>query len=277
MNYYETLGVPNTASEDELKRAYRKLASQHHPDKGGNTAKFQEIQEAYATLSDPQKRAQYDNPQPQMGGVHFNFNGHNINDIFSQFGFNPFGGGDPFANFRHQQQRNKDIRANLSVTLEDTLADREKHLNISTGPGQTQEVTVTIPRGITPQTTIKYPGLGEQVYPNLPKGDLYLTINLMTNWKFQTAGLDLITDLTLDCFQAILGSEQTVVGLDGKQFVIKTPAGCQHGTKLKISGEGLWGFQQDIKGHLFARVNITIPTDLSEEKVSIIRNQLLAG
>lgn len=273
MTHYETLGVPKTATPDEIKKAYRKLASQHHPDKGGDTAKFQEIQTAYDTLSDADKRAAYDNPQSQ--GFRFNMNGQeaDLNDIFSQFGFNPFGG-DPFAHMRNRQQprRNKDIRAELNIGLQETLSDQNKTLSVKTGNGERQTIDITIPRGITSGTSIKYTGLGDNLFTNLPRGDLYLTVNVIRHPTYQVHGLDLIVSLTIDCFEAIIGSEQTIMGLDGKEFVIQTPRGCQQGTKLKISGEGLWGFQQDIKGSLYIQVNITIPTNLTEEQLQLIQS-----
>lgn len=272
MDYYATLGIAKTASPDEIKKAYRKLASVHHPDKGGNTAKFQEIEEAYRVLSDPQKRAEFDNPAPQMGPGHFNFNFNgndvNINDIFSQFGFDPFGRAQPF----HQQpRRNKDVRANINVRLEETLVDQFKTLNIRTPEGSQKNVDIRIPRGITGGTTIKYPGLGDTLFGNLAPGDLYINVNVEPNVNYQTIGLDIVSSLTIDCFQAILGSEQTVYGLDGKQFVIQTPQGCQPGTKLKIAGEGLWEFQKDVKGHLFVNISVTVPKDLTEDQKQLIQ------
>ena len=268
MNYYEVLGVTKTATPDEIKKAYRKLASQHHPDKGGDTAKFQQVEEAYRVLSDSQKRAEYDNPVQQMGPnhFHFNFGQGNVEDIFAQFGFDMFGRRHP-----PQPKRNKDIRSELVMTLKDTLSDQNKTLSIKTANGTRQNVDIMVPRGITSGTTMKYPGMGDNMFENLPRGDLYITIHVMADPSYQVSGLDLITSLTIDCFQAILGCEQTVVGLDGKEFVIQTPQGCQHGTKLKISGEGLYGFQNDIKGSLFVNVNIRIPTDLSEDQKQLIK------
>jgi curved DNA-binding protein len=266
MNYYEVLGVPKTATPDEIKKAYRKLASQHHPDKGGDTAKFQQIEEAYRTLSDAQKRAEYDNPIQQMGPGHFNFNfgPNNMHDIFAQFGF---GQGGPFGG---QQRRNSDVKTEILVGLHETLNEQLKILSVRTANGR-QNVDLRIPKGITSGATIKYPGLGDSMFENLPPGDLYVTVNVMRHPNFQSAGLDLITSLTIDCFQAIIGSEQTVVGLDGKMFTIKTPAGCQPGIKLKISGEGLPGFQQDIKGNLLVHVHVSIPNNLSSKSLDLIR------
>lgn len=268
MNYYEILGVTKNSTPDEIKKAYRKQASQHHPDKGGDTAKFQQIEEAYRILSDPQKRQEYDNPAPQMGpgGFHFNFGHGNLDDIFSQFGFGP---GTPFGS--RPNRKNPDLRTTLNIGLQDTLTDQVKTLSIKSPNSHRQNVDIRVPRGITSGTTIKYPGLGDTMFPNLPPGDLLLTINVLEHPSYNINGLDLITDLTIDCFQAILGSEQTVLGLDGKVFVIKTPPGCQPNLKLKIPGEGLWGFQKDIKGNLFVKVNISIPTNLTDEQKNLIK------
>ena len=269
MNYYETLGVQKTSSPDEIKRACRKLASQHHPDKGGDTARFQEIQTAYETLSDPARRQQYDNPQPQHQHFNFSFDSGNLDDIFGNF----FGRGqNPFQHARQQPRRNRNVQARIQLGLQETLSDCRKTFNIQIDSGKSRTVDITIPRGITPGSTIRYPGLGDQMFENLPAGDLMLTVDVLRNPNFEVHGLDLITSLTLDCFDAILGSEQQIVGLDGKVFVIKTPAGCQQGTKLKISGEGLWQFQNDVKGNLFVRVNVSIPKNLTEEQVNLVRS-----
>jgi curved DNA-binding protein len=269
MNYYEVLGIPKTAESEEIKKAYRRLASKNHPDKGGDTAKFQQVEEAYRILSDPEKRAEYDNPAQQMGPNHFQFDfgGGNLHDIFSQFGFGP---SSPFGR-NTQPRRNSDLRTSINIGLQETLTDHLKILNLRGANNERQNVDIRIPKGITSGTVIKYPGLGDSMFPNLPSGDLLVTVNVLQNPNYQVSGLDLITNLTIDCFQAILGSEQTIVGLDGKTFLIKTPAGCQPNLKLKITGEGLWGFQNDIKGHLFIKVNITIPTDLTDNQKNLIQ------
>lgn len=273
MTHYETLGVSKTATPDEIKKAYRKMASQHHPDKGGDTAKFQQVEEAYRILSDPQQRQQYDNPNPfgnhNTNGFDFNFNGADLNDIFRQFGFGP---NNPFMHRAQQPRRNKDIRAHIDVTLSETLEDVQKTLSVITGNNQRQTIDIVIPRGVTNGTTMKYPGLGDNMFENLPRGDFYLNVNVIPDPKFQVLGLDLLTRLTIDCFQAILGSEQTVPGIDGKQFVIQTPVGCQNGTKLKIAGEGLYGFQKDVKGNLYVEINITIPRDLNQTQLELIKS-----
>lgn len=270
MNYYEVLGVAKSASPEEIKRSYRRLASKHHPDKGGDTSKFQQIEEAYRVLSDPQQRAEFDNPRPAANhNFHFNFNGNDVNiqDIFSQFGFDPFGGNHPFQ----QTRRNKDVKTSINLKLRETLDNQSKTLNIKIAEGSQRNVEIVIPRGITAGTTIKYPGLGDTLFTNLPPGDLYITVNVEQEPNYQISGLDLITSLTIDCFQAILGSEQTVYGLDGKQFVIQTPQGCQPGMKLKISGEGLWQFQNDVKGSLYINIGVSIPKNLSQDQLQLVQ------
>jgi curved DNA-binding protein len=268
MNPYEVLGLNRTASADDIKKAYRKLASQHHPDKGGDTARFQEIQQAYDILSDPEKKSHYDNP-PQ-NHFQFNFNDSNFNDILAQFGF----GGHPFS--RVHPRKNQDIRSVINLNLEDILEDCDKTLLIQTS-GQHRTVNVKIPKGITQGTTIKYPNLGDNIFPNLPPGDLLLTINIITNPQYQISGLDLITNLTIDCFQAILGCEKVVTGIDNRQFVIKIPAGTQPNAKLKLTGQGLPAFQQDIKGNLLIQINVSIPTNLTDSQKTLLLDLIRAG
>ena len=181
-NAYETLGVPTGASEDEIKKAYRKLASQHHPDKGGDTAKFQEIQNAYETLSDPQKRAQHDNPNPfghQGGDSHFEFHfgGGDPHDIFQQFFQHGFGGHNPFQQ-RQQPRRNKDLRINLTINLQETLAEQKKTVSVQTTKGDRFNVDVNIPRGVSNGTTIKYTQMGDNMFDSLTRGDLYVIITV---------------------------------------------------------------------------------------------------
>jgi curved DNA-binding protein len=276
MNYYTILGVEKTASPEQIKAAYRKLASKNHPDKGGDTVRFQEIQTAYDVLSDASKRQAYDNPMTQ-GPQNFNFNfggaQGDLNDIFNQF----FGGRNPFANMRSHPQRNRDIRSDIVVQLVDTLSEQRKTFQITTEQGIVLNSDLVIPRGITSGTTIKYPGLGENANTNLPRGDLYLTVNVQRNPNFQVSGLDLMTSLTIDCFQAILGCEQTIAGLDGKIFTIQTPSAAQNGMKLKLSGEGLYAFQQDVKGNLYVNINVKIPTNLTSEQLELIKKLQTTG
>lgn len=267
MDYYSVLGVNRDATPDDIKKAYRRLASKHHPDKGGEDAKFQEIQKAYEVLSDPQKRQQHDNPNQ----FHFDVNSDNMEDVFGQlfrhFGFNPF---HPGA--QPQPQRNRDVRIEIVIDLVDTLADQTKLVNIGTASGHSETVEVKIPRGITPGTTIKFAGLGDNRNSALPRGDLYATVQIRSNPNFQINGLDLHKSVNINSFDAILGCEREIETLDQKTLMVKIPAGCQPGTKLKVSGEGLYGFRVDIRGHLFINVAVKTPSNLTEHQLQLIRS-----
>ena len=270
MDHYSTLGVEKNATADDIKRAYRKLASKYHPDKGGDTAMFQKVEEAYRTLSDPDKRAAYDNPQQN----YFKFSADspdeffNIHDIFSQFGFNG-------RNVHQAPRRNHDIRVTIQMFLSETLTEQKRTLNIKTNSNQPHTVDVTIPAGVTAGTTIRYPNLGDHTFTNLPRGSLLVDINIINNTNFEVNGLDITQTLTVSCFDAILGSEHTITGLDGRQFIITTPKYCQPDTRLKVAGEGLPAFQKDIKGNMYVKVKVFIPKNLSDSQLEEIRKLTL--
>lgn len=276
MTHYNTLGVSETATPEEIKKAYRKLASQHHPDKGGDTAMFQQVEEAYRVLSDPQQRQQYDFEQQGGGTRHFNFgnfDGNDLNDIFSRFGMH-FGPG--FSQPR-QPRRNKDLRIELALDLASTLEKQTKTISVQTTNGQRQTLDVDIPKGVATGASIRYPGLGDNFFTSLPRGDLYVNFRILPNPEFQVFGIDLITNLDINPFEAILGCEKTVTGLDSKNFLFNVPAGVQHGGKLRLNGQGLWDMHQPIRGNLIVNISIITPTKLSNEQLDLVRqiqNQL---
>ena len=277
-NAYETLGVPKGASDEEIKRAYRKLAGQHHPDKGGDTARFQEIQSAYETLSDPQKRAEHDNPNPfghgfhgHPGGSHFEFHfgGGGPEDLFQQF-FNQGFGGNPFAR-QHQSRRNKDLRVQLNVSLASTLEQQKKSISVQTTKGDRYNVDVDIPRGVNNGTTIKYTQMGDNMFDTLTRGDLYVIINVENDNRYELHGINLLTHLDIDSIDAMLGTEMTVPGIDGREFKVKIPQGCQHDTKFGLQGQGLFDMNSPHRGDLI--VNVRVKTaQLNEAQLNILKN-----
>jgi len=274
MDYYSILGVPRGASEDEIKKAYRKLAMTHHPDRGGDQAKFQQIQEAYATLGDAGKRQQYDNPQPQFGhhpnGFQFNFNtGNPFEDLFAQFGM---GGQDPFAHMHRQQRRNKDLRVRISVSLADTLNDQEKIISVQTSNGERQTVNVRIPRGVTNGSSIKYPGLGDNMFATIQRGDLYVTFVVEEDPYYQVHGMDIVYMLKINALDAIMGTTADVPSLEGKVFNINIPAGTAHGSKFRIPNQGLYQINHNgqIRGSLIVAVELIIPKASTTEQITLL-------
>lgn len=276
-DYYQTLGVARNATDEEIKKAYKKLASKHHPDKGGETSKFQEIQKAYETLGDSTKRQQYDNPQHQFRSdfdfdhTQFEFNFNNPHDMFSQFfKFHQ----NPFQST--QQRRNKDLRVNLTVTLASTLDEQTKTINVQPTKGDAFTVQVTIPRGSTNGTTIKYSGHGDTFFESLPRGDLYVVINVIADQRFRIEGSHLVTNLTINSIDAILGVEKEITGLDDKKFNIKIPAGCQFGSKFAITEQGLYVLNSLKRGDLIVEVFIKTSVLNAEqrEKLEALRDSL---
>lgn len=275
MTHYATLGVAEDANTDDIKKAYRKLASQHHPDKGGDTKKFQEIQTAYDTLSDQGKRQQYD--QERSGRVHQQFHFHHgdvnhpdINELFRNFGF---GGADPFRQ-QQQQRRNKDLRVEVAIPLVSTLEEQTKVISVLTTTGSRETVEVKIPKGITNGTNIKYANLGDNLFNTIPRGDLYVQINVHNAENFFVNNIDLYTTISVNCLLAITGGVTTITGIDDKSFILTIPQGTQPGTKFRIAQQGLYQLNSNIRGNLFVEMNVTIPQNLNTDQLQIVKSIL---
>lgn len=249
-DHYSTLGVPKTATADEIKRAFRKLASQHHPDKGGDTATFQRIQEAYATLGDPEKRAAYDNPPAQP----FNFQnfggGAQFNDIFSQM----FGGG--FQGFG-QHPRRSHVRVTLWITLHDVATGGTRTVSLGTSSGS-NTVAIDIPKGINDGDNVQYAGIG-------PGGsDLVVTFRVHPDNKWQRQGLNLIQDHRVGVWDLMLGGTIDITDILGNHLQLKVPEGTQPGTLLRAKGRGLRD-NNNVQGDMFVRVHAVLPVTIAPE------------
>jgi len=276
MTYYEILGVAKDANPDEIKKAYRKLASQHHPDKGGDKSKFQEIQQAYDTLSDAGRRQQYDMQQNGFGGhpgAQFHWHGADMNqdlgEIFRSFGF----GGNPFEfHHRPQQRRNKDLRVEIPIPLVSTLEEQTKTVSVQTTNGHRETVEVKIPRGITSGTNIKYPNLGDNFFNTLPRGDLYVQIFVAPAENFSIAGIDLYSKFSVNCLLAITGGDVLITSLDNREFLLTVPPGTQPGTKFRIANQGLYQLNSSIRGNLYLEMAVSIPQNLSIDELESIRS-----
>ena len=250
-DHYAALGVSRTATAAEIKQAFRKLASQHHPDKGGDTAKFQSIQAAYAVLGDEQKRAEYDNPMPQFGGFG---GGHpQFNDIFAQM----FGGGG----FGQQQRRNH-VRMTLYISLLDVAQGGRKPVSIGTAQGQST-IEIDLPLGLNDGDNVQYQGLA-------PGGqDLVVTFRMRPDPTWERDGLDLTREHTVSIWDLILGADVTVQNILGHTLTIRVPNRCQPGTVLRCRGQGIRD-RRGAQGDMFVKLRATIPDNLSPELLEAI-------
>ena len=270
MDYYSVLGVPKGASEEDIKKAYRKLAMKHHPDRGGDQNQFQKIQEAYAILSDPQKRHEYNHPQPQHQGFHFHFGqGNPLDEIFASFGFG--GGPDPFAHMRQQHRKNKDLRIQIELELESTLNDQTKTISVQTTTGERQTVEVKIPRGIASGHQMRYAGLGDNMFATIPRGDLYINFLVREDPRFQLEGIDLIYKINVNCLDAMTGTDIDVPSIESKVFRLSIPAGANFGTRLRLPNQGLFEVNTNRRGNLIVEVLLTVPVVNNPQAANLVK------
>jgi len=253
-DYYSILGVPRTASDDDIKRAYRRLASQHHPDKGGDKERFQEIQEAYSVLSDPAQRQHYDNPSIRINrgaGPGFDFN-----TIFDMFG----------ARFPDHHRAKPTARIQLLVGLRDIAQGGHRPISVATPQGQ-GNIEIEIPQGIDDGDSVRYPGLA-------PGGvDLIVTFRIRPEAGWQRQGLDVTQDIGVGVWDLILGSEISVTTLRNTEIQLKIPANTQPGTSLRIRGHGLRQRQGTAMGDMMVRVHAVLPDKISDELIESIRKE----
>jgi DnaJ-class molecular chaperone len=257
-DYYATLGVPRTATADEIKQAFRRLASQHHPDKGGDTQKFQAIQEAYATLGDEQKRAEYNNPRPQFAGFP---GGVNINDIFSMFGHGQQGFGQG-GGFNHHPRR-AHVRMTLWITLLDVATGGSRTVSLGTHAG-VSAVEIEIPPGINDGDNVQYEGIG-------PGGaDLVVQFRISPDRKWTRDNLNLTMETKLDIWNLVLGGELTIDTITGKTLSTQIPPRTQPGTSLRLRGKGLRDRNGSV-GDMYVRVQAQIPEHIAPEIIDAIQ------
>ncbi|MFL6529271.1 MAG: DnaJ C-terminal domain-containing protein [Chthoniobacterales bacterium] len=303
-DYYETLGVSKTASEDEIKSAFRKLARKHHPDvakdKKSAEEKFKQINEAYEVLSDPEKRKKYDQlgadwnqpgggfqPPPGWGagqpggggyqrwspgggnggGVEFEFGGTGFSDFFEQF----FGGGrgrSAFGGFGQREataERGSDVEADIMVTLEEALHGSKRTVSLRRGNSNKVETyQVKIPRGVHEGQRIRLAGQGEAGERGGKSGDLFLRVRLARHPDFSVEGSDLIHELEVAPWQAVLGAEVNVPTLEEKRR-LKIPAGTQAGQRFRLRGRGLPQASGE-RGDLYVVVSLRVPKKITERE-----------
>jgi curved DNA-binding protein len=259
-DHYQTLGVSPNATPEEIKKAYRSLANKHHPDKGGDQAKFKDISVAYDTLGDASRKAEYD--QQRMGGpqVRFHTGGfQDINDIFG--GQNPFGGG-PFGDIfgqRPGQRRNRDLNIQCQVTLLDSFQGKQLEANYKLPSGKMQTVVINVPPGIGHGETIRYQGLGDDSNPQAPRGNLNVTIVVLPDPNFSRGDDDLYTRVYVSPIEAMIGCRKQVKFIDGTDRDIEIRPGVESGVEYASAGFGFSNPHSGRKGRFVISVVIRTP------------------
>ena len=287
-DYYATLGVPRDASADDIKKAFRKLARQYHPDtaKDKKTAeeKFKEINEANEVLSDPEKRQKYDTlganwqeeaAAPRSTGTEqeFHFGGTGFSDFFEQYfsGGSRYGFQDDFvpkSAAAGRARRGHDIEGDILVTLHEAMCGTQRPIsmqtvNRQTGAVETHEFEVRIPPGATDGRRIRVPGQGEPGRNGGEAGDLYLRVRHAAHPDFTTREADVLHELDVAPWEAVLGAEVIVPTLDGS-IKLRIPAGTENGQQLRVRGKGLPKGKSGERGDFFVTIRIVLPKTLTD-------------
>ena len=291
-DYYATLGVPKSATADEIRKAFRKLARQHHPDvakdKKSAETKFKEINEAYEVLGDPEKRQKYDTlgadweqggmrqPPPGWSGAGggfgeggVSFGGTGFSDFFEQFfgggrGRTRAGGFGGFGGFPQEEMRGEDIEADLLVTIEEALHGAKKKISFRrSAQAGVETYEVRIPKGVREGQKIRLAGQGESANHGRA-GDLYLRVRFARHPDYRIEGSDLVHELEIPAWKAVLGGEASVPTPDGA-VRLKIPLGSQPGRRLRLKGRGL-PLGKEARGDFYVQVAVSLPQTLSAEE-----------
>ena len=297
-DYYTLLNIDRQATEEQIKKAYRKMAMKYHPDRNKDNPKaedqFKKVSEAYAVLSDNEKRKQYD----RFGADGFRqkfsqediFRNFNSDEIFQKFGFRP-SGGDPFQgihemfsgggfgqNFgdifggqhgrKPKSQKGEDLEASLPVTFEEAALGAEKRVVIQ-GTGKREETTVKIPPGIVHGKKLRLRGKGYPSRSGGKPGDLYIKIQMQPHPIFHREKDDIVVDLEISLTDALLGAVKEVPTLTSPKN-LKIPPGTQSHSKLRLKGLGISHASGEPKGDQLVRILIKLPRELTEEQREMV-------
>lgn len=293
-NFYKILELDEKASSAEIKKNYRRLAKQYHPDTHPNDktaeSKFKEISEAYDVLSDPEKRKKYDEfrkyggawPGGNFNGMnfgdfenmHFKWGGQGktnsqfgdnmgIGDLFSQF----FGGRKPGSRARNQAANGQDVQVDLKIPFEIAALGGKHPFSVNYG-GQTKTFSVNIKPGIEDGEKIRLRGQGSPGHGGVA-GDLIITVNILPNSHLQREGIHIISKVTINLAQALLGTKIQVTTLEGKKVQLKVNPESQNGQRLRLKGMGIKTKDGRV-GDYFVELNVVLP-----EKLSVTQKKLI--
>lgn len=312
-DYYEVLGVSRTASDKEIRSAYRRLARKYHPDLNPNDrtaeARFKEIGEAYAVLSDPEKRKLYDRfghnwQQAQRVGATadagpggfragpggfpgfegfrvetgpgFGFGDEGLGGLFEQlFGTGRGRGRVRTGGFGFGPRRGEDLEQPVEVTLEEAFHGTTRTLQVQSPDGSVRTIEVKIPAGVTDGSRVRVAGQGGPGIGGGPSGDLYLIVSVRPHPVFKREGDDLRVQVPTPLHVAVLGGEVQVPTLKGTRLALRVPPETQNGQVFRLSGQGMPKLGGAGRGDLYAEIKVVLPTGLSERERQLFRE--LAG
>ena len=294
-NFYELLGVKDTASTDEIKKAFKKLARKHHPDAGGDETRFKEISEAYEVLSDKQKRQEYDqlikygaftggagrayNPR---GGVPSSWGGGGARqggrrtttvdgwgDILEQIrrGEGAFG---TEWDFPQPATKGREVQVTLEVTFDEAFSGAEKHVTVRTGDGEKQEIDVKVPAGAVEGGKLRYKGKGGAGAGGGARGDLLIVTSIKPHPLYSRKGADVNMTLPISVIEAMLGAHVVVPTPDGNKVRLRIPAGTQDGKTLVVRGKGAPRVNGEGHGDLNVKLQLVVPRSLNDEQKAAI-------
>ncbi len=294
-DYYKMLGVKRNASDENIKKAYRKLAMKYHPDhaKGDKAAeeKFKKISEAYAVLSDKEKRQQYDtfgaNGFQQRYSQEDIFKGFDFGDILKEFGFGggdrfargpggmrfSFGGDPPYGSHPRQQpslQKGADLVYELPLTLAEVATGTTKTISFK-HQERSEKLTVKIPKGMISGKKLRIAGKGEPSPVGGPGGDLYIKAKVLGDPVYDVHGHDLYIKREIKLSEAILGMSISVPTITCKELSLKIPPGTKHKTKMRLAGHGLPHMDVKGQGDLYVYIHVNMPKQLSENQKKLVK------